>query len=71
MKALTLIVVLLYHDLIYLLYDTICPQSSCMISFATSTMINDFTQNFQDIMSQERAQKQLFELWMERGELDE
>ena len=35
------------------------------------TMINDFAQNFQDIMSQERAQKQLFELWMERGELDE
>ena len=33
-------------------------------------MINDFTQNFQDIMSQERAQKQLFELRMERGELD-
>ena len=34
------------------------------------TMINDFAHNFQDIMSQERAQKQLFELWMERGELD-
>ena len=33
-------------------------------------MINDFAQNFQDIMSQERAQKQLFKLWMERGELD-
>ena len=35
------------------------------------TMINDFAQNFQDIMSQERAQKQLFELCMERGELDD
>ena len=35
------------------------------------TMINDFAQNFQDIMSQERAQKQLFELRMERGELDD
>ena len=35
------------------------------------TMINDFAQNFQDIMSQERVQKQLFELQMERGELDE
>ena len=35
------------------------------------TMINDFAQNFQDIMSQERAQKQLFELHMERGELDD
>ena len=32
------------------------------------TMINDFAQNFQDIMSQEWAQKQLFELCMERGE---
>ena len=32
------------------------------------TMINDFAQNFQDIMSQEWAQKQLFELRMERGE---
>ena len=37
----------------------------------SGTMINDFTQNFQDIMSQERAQKQLFELWMERWELDD
>ena len=35
------------------------------------TMINDFAQNFQDIMSQEKAQKQLFELRMERGELDD
>ena len=35
------------------------------------TMINDFAQNFQDIMSQQRAQKQLFELCMERGELDD
>ena len=35
------------------------------------TMINDFAQNFQDIMSQERVQKQLFEPQMERGELDE
>ena len=25
-------------------------------------MINDFAENFQDIMSQEQAQKQLFEL---------
>ena len=33
-------------------------------------MINNFAQNFQDIMSQERAQKQLFELQMEKGELD-
>ena len=33
-------------------------------------MINDFAQNFQNIMSQERAQKQLFKLHMERGELD-
>ena len=33
-------------------------------------MINDFAQNFQNIMSQERAQKQLFKLRMERGELD-
>ena len=35
------------------------------------TMINDFAQNFQDIMSQERAEKKLFELKMEQGELDE
>ena len=34
------------------------------------TVINNFAQNFQDIMSQERAQKQLFELQMEKGELD-
>ena len=34
------------------------------------TMINDFAQNFQDIMSRERAEKKLFELKMERGELD-
>ena len=34
-------------------------------------MINDFTQNFQDVMSRERAEKKLFELKMERGELDE
>ena len=33
-------------------------------------MINDFAQNFQDIMSKERAEKKLFELCMERGELD-
>ena len=33
-------------------------------------MINDFAQTFQDIMSQERAQKELFGLQMERGELD-
>ena len=35
------------------------------------TMINDFAQNFQDVMSQERAKKKLFELRMEKGELDE
>ena len=35
------------------------------------TMINDFAQNFQDVMSWERAEKKLFELRMERGELDE
>ena len=35
------------------------------------TMINDFAQNFQDVMSRERAKKKLFELKMERGELDE
>ena len=35
------------------------------------TIINDFAQNFQDIMSQEKAQKQLFKLQMERGELDD
>ena len=35
------------------------------------TMINDFAQNFQDVMSQEKAEKKLFELQMERGELDE
>ena len=35
------------------------------------TMINDFAQNFQDVMSQERAEKKLFELKMECGELDE
>ena len=35
------------------------------------TMINDFAQNFQDIMSCERTEKKLFELQMERGELDE
>ena len=35
------------------------------------TMINDFAQNFQDVMSQEKAKKKLFELLMERGELDE
>ena len=34
-------------------------------------MINNFAQNFQDVMSWERAEKKLFELWMERGELDE
>ena len=34
-------------------------------------MINDFAQNFQDVMSRERAEKKLFELKMERGELDE
>ena len=34
------------------------------------TMINDFAQNFQDVMSQERAEKKLFELRMEKGELD-
>ena len=35
------------------------------------TMINDFTQNFQDVMSCERVEKKLFELQMEKGELDE
>ena len=35
------------------------------------TMINDFAKNFEDIMSKERAKKKLFELCMERGELDE
>ena len=35
------------------------------------TMINDFAQNFQDVMSRERAKKKLFELQMEKGELDE
>ena len=35
------------------------------------TMINDFTQNFQDVMSRERAEKKLFKLQMEKGELDE
>ena len=35
------------------------------------TMINGFTQNFQDVMSWERAEKKLFELRMEKGELDE
>ena len=34
------------------------------------TMINNFAQNFQDVMSWERAEKKLFELRMERGELD-
>ena len=34
------------------------------------TMINDFAQTFQDIMSREWAQKELFNLQMERGELD-
>ena len=29
------------------------------------TMINDFAQNFQDVMSRERAEKKLFELKME------
>ena len=33
-------------------------------------MINDFTQNFQDVMSQEKAKEKLFKLQMERGELD-
>ena len=33
-------------------------------------MINDFAQNFQDVMNRERAEKKLFELQMERGELD-
>ena len=33
-------------------------------------MINDFAQNFQDVMSRERAKKKLFELQMEKGELD-
>ena len=33
-------------------------------------MINDFAQTFQDIMSREWAQKELFNLQMERGELD-
>ena len=35
-----------------------------------NTMINNFAQNFQDVMSQERAEKKLFELRMEKGELD-
>ena len=35
------------------------------------TMLNDFAQTFQDIMSKERAEKKLFKLCMERGELDE
>ena len=35
------------------------------------TMLNNFIQNFQDIMSKERAEKKLFKLRMERGELDE
>ena len=34
------------------------------------TMINNFAQNFQDVMSREKAEKKLFELRMERGELD-
>ena len=34
-------------------------------------MINNFAQNFQDVMSHKRAEKKLFELRMERGELDE
>ena len=34
------------------------------------TMINNFAQNFQDVMSWERAEKKLFELKMEQGELD-
>ena len=34
-------------------------------------MLNDFAQTFQDIMSQEWAQKELFSLQMEWGELDE
>ena len=35
------------------------------------TMINDFAQNFQDVMRREKAEKKLFKLRMERGELDE
>ena len=35
------------------------------------TMNNDFAQNFQDVMSRERGEKKLFELRMEKGELDE
>ena len=35
------------------------------------TMINDFAQNFQDVMSKEKVEKKLFELRMEKGELDE
>ena len=35
------------------------------------TMINNFAQNFQDVMSREKAKKKLFKLRMERGELDE
>ena len=34
------------------------------------TMINDFAQNFQDVTSRERAEKKLFKLKMEQGELD-
>ena len=47
------------------------PKMHLWIKKIWDTMINNFAQNFQDIMSQERAEKRLFELRMEKGELDE
>ena len=49
----------------------LCTGGQEMDKWIWDTMINNFAQNFQDVMSQERAEKKLFKLQMERGELDE
>ena len=48
----------------------LCTGGREMDEWIWDTMINDFAQNFQDVMSWERAKKKLFKLQMERGELD-
>ena len=48
----------------------LCTGGREMDKWIWDIMINDFAQNFQDVMSWERAKKKLFKLQMERGELD-
>ena len=43
----------------------ICTGGRDTDEWIWDTMINDFAQNFQDVMSRERAEKKLFELRME------